>query len=84
MAVVGLTWTECQQICPTDIVPACHNAVDNVTVSGPKGSVEKLVDELKSKKIFVKEVACNEVAFHSYYMTGVVSYLLSCLIIYLR
>jgi hypothetical protein len=73
MAVVGLTWTECQHICPTDIVPACHNALDSVTVSGPKESVAKFVEELKFKKIFVKEVACNQVAFHSYFMDGVVS-----------
>ncbi|CAF5035044.1 unnamed protein product, partial [Rotaria magnacalcarata] len=36
MAAVGLTWNECKQMCPSDIAPACHNALDTVTVSGPK------------------------------------------------
>ncbi|CAF4982692.1 unnamed protein product, partial [Rotaria magnacalcarata] len=68
MAAVGLTWNECKQMCPSDIAPACHNALDTVTVSGPKGSIEKFVEELKEKKVFAKEVACNQVAFHSHYM----------------
>lgn len=79
MAAVGLTWAECKQMCPSDIVPACHNAVDTVTVSGPKGSIEKFVEELKEKKIFAKEVACNQVAFHSHYMMEIAPLLKKCL-----
>jgi malonyl CoA-acyl carrier protein transacylase len=84
MAAVGLSWAECKQICPLDIVPACHNAADSVTVSGPKESIEKFVDALKAKKIFAKEVACNQVPFHSHYMNDIVSDLLSCFITYLK
>ena len=34
MAAVGLTWTEAKERCPEGVVPACHNALDTVTVSG--------------------------------------------------
>ena len=79
MAAVGLTWAECKEMCPSDIAPACHNAVDTVTVSGPKESIEKFVEELKEKKIFAKEVACNQVAFHSHYMMEIAPLLKKCL-----
>ena len=68
MAAVGLTWSECKEMCPSDITPACHNAIDTVTVSGPEESILKFVEELKAKKIFARKVACNQVAFHSHYM----------------
>lgn len=32
MAAVGLTWEECVERCPPEVVPACHNAKDSVTV----------------------------------------------------
>jgi fatty acid synthase len=79
MAAVGLTWAECKEMCPSDIAPACHNAIDTVTVSGPKASIEKFVEELKEKKIFAKEVACNQVAFHSHYMMEIAPLLKKCL-----
>ena len=79
MAAVGLTWAECKEMCPSDISPACHNAIDTVTVSGPKESIEKFVEELKEKKIFAKEVACNQVAFHSHYMMEIAPLLKKCL-----
>ena len=34
MAAVGLTWQEAKDRCPEGVVPACHNAVDTVTISG--------------------------------------------------
>lgn len=36
----GLTWEECKQRCPPNVVPACHNSEDTVTVSGPLVSKE--------------------------------------------
>lgn len=35
MAAVGLSWEQCEARCPPDVVPACHNAADSVTVSAP-------------------------------------------------
>ncbi|CAK9300196.1 unnamed protein product [Gordionus sp. m RMFG-2023] len=68
MAAVGLTWKEAKEMCPPGIVPACHNAEDTVTISGPKLDVEKFVDNMKKEGIFAKEVNSAGVAFHSYFM----------------
>uniref|UniRef100_A0A023GNU9 Putative animal-type fatty acid synthase n=1 Tax=Amblyomma triste TaxID=251400 RepID=A0A023GNU9_AMBTT len=68
MAAVGLTWQETVQRCRDDIVPACHNAKDSVTVSGTKLAVAKFVEELKAEDVFVREVDSANVAFHSQHM----------------
>ena len=68
MAAVGLTWEEAKARCPADIFPACHNAKDSVTISGPAESVSKFVAQLKSEGIFAKEVSSNGKAFHSKYI----------------
>lgn len=65
MAAVGLTWEECKQRCPPEIFPACHNAKDSVSISGPVASIKKFVDELKAEGIFAKEVKSSGQAFHS-------------------
>lgn len=38
VCVAGLTWEECIAQCPQGVVPACHNAEDTVTISGPQVS----------------------------------------------
>ncbi|WAQ95725.1 FAS-like protein [Mya arenaria] len=73
MAAVGLTWSEALQLCPTGVVPACHNSKDTVTVSGPQEAVRAFVHQLKERNIFAKEVNTAGVAFHSYYMQGIAS-----------
>lgn len=79
MAAVGLTWEECKAQCPQGVVPACHNAEDTVTISGPQESVTKFVAELKKSGVFAKEVRSAGVAFHSYYMASIAPALLSAL-----
>ncbi|NXI49651.1 FAS synthase, partial [Chloroceryle aenea] len=70
MAAVGLTWEECKQCCPPNVVPACHNSEDTVTISGPLDSVNKFVAKLKKDGVFAKEVRSSGVAFHSHYMAS--------------
>ncbi|XP_055354920.1 fatty acid synthase-like [Paramacrobiotus metropolitanus] len=65
MAAVGLPWAEAQKRCRGDVVPACNNAKDNVTVSGPADQVAALVNELKAQNVFAKEVNSYGIAFHS-------------------
>ncbi|KAK8774421.1 hypothetical protein V5799_011044 [Amblyomma americanum] len=65
MAAVGLTWEETAKRCPLDVYPACHNAEDSVTVSGPAESVAKMMAELKAENVFAREVDSLDVAFHS-------------------
>ena len=34
MAAVGLSWEEAKRRCPQGVVPACHNSMNSVTISG--------------------------------------------------
>ncbi|XP_012270411.1 fatty acid synthase [Orussus abietinus] len=70
MAAVGLSWEETKKKCPPDVSPACHNAADSVTVSGPLESVKKFVEELKKENIFARVVNSSGVAFHSTYISS--------------
>nr|UEN71130.1 fatty acid synthase 2 [Glyphodes pyloalis] len=70
MAAVGLSWEECQQRCPADVFPACHNANDSVTISGPVPSLEKFVSELSAEGVFARRVNSSGVAFHSKYIAA--------------
>ncbi|KAM7371282.1 hypothetical protein PAMP_010767 [Pampus punctatissimus] len=79
MAAVGLTWKECMAQCPPGVVPACHNAEDTVTISGPQEAISKFVSELKEQGVFAKEVRSAGVAFHSYYMASIAPTLLDAL-----
>uniref|UniRef100_A0A3Q1KE57 Fatty acid synthase n=1 Tax=Anabas testudineus TaxID=64144 RepID=A0A3Q1KE57_ANATE len=79
MAAVGLTWEECMAQCPQGVVPACHNAEDTVTISGPQDAISKFVSELKEQGVFAKEVRSAGVAFHSYYMASIAPALLDAL-----
>ncbi|XP_039990736.1 fatty acid synthase isoform X2 [Xiphias gladius] len=79
MAAVGLTWQECMAQCPQGVVPACHNAEDTVTISGPQDAINKFVSELKEQGVFAKEVRSAGVAFHSYYMASIAPTLLAAL-----
>ncbi|KAF3691435.1 Fatty acid synthase [Channa argus] len=79
MAAVGLTWKECMAQCPQGVVPACHNAEDTVTISGPQEAISKFVSELKEQGVFAKEVRSAGVAFHSYYMASIAPTLLDAL-----
>lgn len=71
MAAVGLTWEEAKTRCPQGIYPACHNAKETVTISGPADDVAKFVEELKNEGIFARTVNSSGVAFHSVYVQPV-------------
>jgi len=66
---VGMTWEEAHRRCPKGVVPACHNSLDTVTVSGPADSVTGFVAELQKEGVFAKAVHSGGVAFHSYCMS---------------
>lgn len=68
MAAVGLSWEECKKRCPADVFPACHNSNDSVTISGPKASVEKFVEQLNAEDVFARNVSSSGQAFHSKYI----------------
>ncbi|KAL6267202.1 hypothetical protein P5V15_000279 [Pogonomyrmex californicus] len=70
MAAVGLSWEETKKMCPPDIIPACHNSADSVTISGPIESINNFVRMLNSKNIFAKSVKSSGFAFHSKYIAS--------------
>ncbi|CAJ0959176.1 unnamed protein product, partial [Mesorhabditis belari] len=65
MAALGITWDEAQKNCPPGVVPACHNAQDNVTVSGDLEAIEKWCEDLKAKDILARPVDSSGIPFHS-------------------
>ncbi|XP_077490481.1 fatty acid synthase-like isoform X4 [Amblyomma americanum] len=71
MAAVGLSWEEAQKRCSDGVQPACHNAVDSVTVSGPAQAVAKLVEDLTAENVFARKVDSMGVAFHSKLISSV-------------
>lgn len=66
-----MTLEEIQNRLPSDIVIACHNTVDNVTISGPSDSVNQFVKQLQSEGVFTKEIESYQCAFHSKYIEAV-------------
>jgi len=64
-----MTWEEAHRRCPGGVVPACHNSLDNVTVSGPAESVTTFVSQLQKEGVFAKAVQTGGIAFHSHYMS---------------
>ncbi|XP_049809979.1 fatty acid synthase isoform X1 [Schistocerca nitens] len=79
MAAVGLTWEDAKARCPPELVPACHNSADSVTVSGPPDAIAKFVKTLQAEGIFAKEVNSSGVAFHSRYIADAGPKLRKCL-----
>lgn len=65
---LGLSWEETIRRKPNDIVAACHNSGDSVTISGPPESIAKFVKQLQDENIFAKEVKSSGFAFHSKYI----------------
>lgn len=47
MAAVGIGYKNLKNMCPADIVVACHNSADSATISGPAESMSGFIDELK-------------------------------------
>lgn len=68
MAAIGLSWEDTQKRVPKDIVAACHNSTDSVTISGPPESIQKFVQQLQKEDVFAKEVKSSGFAFHSKYI----------------
>ncbi|XP_030745584.1 fatty acid synthase-like [Sitophilus oryzae] len=79
MAAVGLSLEQIEKILPKDIYVACHNSSNNVTISGPKESVENFVNSLTKEGYFAKIVNTLGVAFHSNYIENAAVYFIDML-----
>ncbi|XP_047538559.1 fatty acid synthase-like [Vanessa atalanta] len=69
MAVVELGFKEIKTLLPPEIEVACHNGPDSSTITGPADTIKTLVAKLVAQGIFAKEVFCNDIAYHSRYIT---------------
>ena len=63
-----MTWKDAYDRCPAGIVPACHNAEDTVTISGPSEQILDYVEVLKKEGVFARAVNSAGIAFHSHYL----------------
>lgn len=69
MAAVGLGFKKLRTMIPEGIEIACHNSADSCTISGPSADISAFVTDLKSSKIFAKEVQCSNIPYHSKYIS---------------
>lgn len=68
MYITGLSYHDISSRLPADVTIACHNSVDNVTISGPPESINNFTKQLQSEGIFAREVNSSGFAFHSQYI----------------
>jgi fatty acid synthase len=73
MAAIGMSANALESIIPEDIDIACHNSQNSCTIAGPANSVKSFVAELKSRKVFAKEVNSSGVPAHSRYVKKAVT-----------
>ncbi|GAB6031065.1 hypothetical protein CHUAL_007876 [Chamberlinius hualienensis] len=64
MYSVGMSVKEIESRLPEGVYCACHNAKDNVTISGKKQIIETFVSELVNEEKFTKLVPTNGRGFH--------------------
>ncbi|VVC35574.1 Hypothetical protein CINCED_3A020887 [Cinara cedri] len=64
MAAVGLNYKNIPDL-PSSIDIGCHNAEENVTLSGPAEDMENYLETLNKRKVFVRQVNSNGIAYHS-------------------
>ncbi|XP_031636808.1 fatty acid synthase-like [Contarinia nasturtii] len=70
MASIGLTWEETKARAPADIVAACHNGHESVTIAGPPELITRFIDDLIKEGVFAKVVNTSGYAFHSKYIAS--------------
>lgn len=68
MAAIGLSREDAAPRLPPNVIVACQNSADNVTISGPTDDVNKFCKELKAEDIFAKVVNSSGIPFHSPYI----------------
>lgn len=70
MIYKGLSWEETKKRLSPDLIAACHNSEDSVTISGPPTSISEFIKACKADGIFAKEVNSSGFAFHSKYIAN--------------
>ncbi|MDX2344590.1 MAG: type I polyketide synthase, partial [Acidimicrobiia bacterium] len=65
MAVVERTWLDAQSLASDEVTVACHNAPENVTLSGSTTAIDALVSRLAALGEQATVVNSSGIAFHS-------------------
>ncbi|KAF2906137.1 hypothetical protein ILUMI_00041, partial [Ignelater luminosus] len=63
-----MSYSQIRDQCPQSVEVACHNSVENSTISGPTEDVELFVKNLQDKGIFTRLVNVSNIAYHSRYI----------------
>ncbi|CAG2113322.1 unnamed protein product, partial [Medioppia subpectinata] len=69
MAFVGLSRAEALKYCSNDVYIACNNASNSVVISGPITEILEIIEKLKAKEVFVRPLDCDEIPYHSPYIS---------------
>lgn len=70
MASVGLSWKDAEARLPKDLHICCDNSGENVTIGGPRDSIDKFLEECEKEEIFNRKVeSCGQI-FHARPWTG--------------
>ncbi|CAG2101507.1 unnamed protein product [Medioppia subpectinata] len=69
MVVVGLSRTQALQYCPNGVYIACNNGKENVVITGPMKHMLEIIKQLKAKGVFVRPLDCDEIPYHSPYIS---------------
>ncbi|KAL5273397.1 hypothetical protein ACFFRR_000250 [Megaselia abdita] len=65
MCNISLGFKELQPLLPDDVFPACHNAWNSCTVSGPVDSIIKFADDMMKKGIVAHILNTSRIGFHT-------------------
>ena len=71
MVLQGKNYKVMKNLIPSEIDIACHNSPSSCTISGPTEIMRHFIEELKEKKIFVREVNSSNIAYHSRYIASI-------------
>ncbi|XP_059048228.1 fatty acid synthase-like [Achroia grisella] len=69
MAIIGASYDQIKSICPLEIDVASYNGPNSITISGPADVMKSFIAKLSAQDIFVKEIPCSKIAYHSRYTT---------------
>lgn len=65
MCHFALGYEQIKPLLPEDVFPACHNAWNSCTVSGPADSIVKFADEMKQKNVVAHILNTSRIGFHT-------------------
>ncbi len=69
--IPGLKLDEVTKIVPPELDIACHNSLQNYTLSGPESVLEPFIQSLQKKGVYARSFKSFHVAAHSRYLQDI-------------